>query len=372
MRILLAPDKFKGSLTSLQVCEALQQGLEAALPHASYIQFPLADGGDGTTDILTWHTGGERHTVSVQDPLGRPITAAYGLAADHTTAFIEMADASGLRLLKPEERRVMQTSTFGTGDLIKAALDHGATHIILGIGGSATNDAATGSATALGYQFRDAQGQPVNPVGGTLSHIATLHKDHLHPRLHQTRFTAICDVTNPFFGPQGAAHMYASQKGATPQEVTKLDNGLRSLARVIKTALAIDLQNIPGAGGGFGGGAHAFLNATLRKGVDVIFETTHFEQQIKNADLIITGEGKLDTQTLQGKLIEGVATLAKKYQKPLYVITGKNELTPTQLNKLGIVYAIALTDYTTEQQALQNAFTIIQQLALKIIQPIKT
>lgn len=371
MRILIACDKFKDSLTAAEACKAIASGIHSTFEDFECIEFPLADGGDGTMDILTYHSGGEKIKLSIHDPLFRLIESDYGLSKDGKTAFIEMANSSGLKLLKPEERNTMITSTFGTGELIGNALDRGVDHIILGIGGSATTDGGIGLAAALGFEFLDSRKKALKPIGKNLALIESIDNSKIHPRLHEVSFTAICDVDNLLHGDRGAAHVYGPQKGATPEEVRYLDKGLKNLARVINEKLKISIDIVPGAGagGGVGGGAIAFLHAELKRGVDLVLELSHFEEQVKNCDAVITGEGKMDEQTLYGKLIHGIATKAKKYGKRVIAVTGRNELSDTQLQLLNIEKVFALTNFTDENNAMKNAFLTLGKISAEHIAP---
>jgi glycerate 2-kinase len=373
MIILIAPDKFKGSLTAGSVCQAVESGLKRGSQKSDeYVTFPLADGGDGTAEILTHHSGGRMIKVKAHDPLMRQIESGYGLSLDFKTAFIEMADASGLQLLAPAEKNVMNTTTVGTGDLIKDAIDKGATKIIIGIGGSATNDGAIGAASVLGYEFLDEYGNLISPTGGNLIRIKRIQKEKVHPGLRDTTFIAVCDVDNPLTGKNGAAAVYAPQKGASPEEVRQLDLGLNHLAGLLESELGARIANVPGAGGGggFGGGAIAFFNATLRRGIDLIFEYTGFEEQVRRADVIITGEGKMDKQTLHGKLVAGVAMMAKKYHKPIIGVAGVNQLSSEQEKMLHMEAIFSLTDYSDEQTAMEQAYDLVERIAETEIAPL--
>lgn len=372
MRILIAPDKFKGSLTSAEVCDAIETGLKKILPDAEYVKFPLADGGEGTTQILTYHLNGKSIKVKAHDPLKRPVDCSYGLSQDNIIALIEMASASGLHLLSPPERSPMLTTTWGTGELIKDAIERGAKQIILGIGGSATNDAGIGAAHALGFEFLDENGRPVNPVGENLVKIRKIKSDKVYPRLKEIAFTAICDVTNPFFGPRGAAVVYGAQKGATPQQIGLLDDGLRCIAHVMEADLGVNPDEVAGAGagGGFGGGAFAFFNASLKKGIDVVFEITRFEEEVNKADVVITGEGKLDEQTLHGKLVAGVADIAKKFNKQIICVVGNCALSQKDIDRLGFSNVFSLVDHADTERAIQQAFPLLTQIASDQIAPV--
>jgi glycerate 2-kinase len=325
VKILLAPDKFKGTLTAKQVCEALTAGLDT---RHEVRQLPLADGGEGTQEFFLTHWNGMRVEVSVHDPLMRPLRVEYILSLDGKSAFIEMASASGLMLLKPSERNPMHTTTFGTGELVRHALDHGVDEIFLGIGGSATNDAGLGMLCAMGARVLDKSGNEFIPRGETLALVEKIDLSVLHPRASRIKFTALCDVENPFYGQRGAAFAYAPQKGATPEEVYKLDYGLVHVADIIQQHTGIDLQKVSGsgAGGGIGGGLHALLNIDIERGIDVVFEIAKFKEAVQWADVVITGEGKVDEQTWQGKVVSGVVAQAKAFSKRVIIVCGQQDL----------------------------------------------
>jgi glycerate 2-kinase len=339
MRILIAPDKFKGSLTAIEVAESIKQACAVNGTSHEVDVLPLADGGEGTAEILAYATGGsmsEDHKVL--NPLMRSIMANYGLSQDKKTAFIEMAKASGLNLLMPEDYDVLHSSTYGTGQLIHQAMEAGVKNIILCIGGSATNDAGIGMASALGYIFKNEEGTILMPIGKNLPHIHSIESNDINPKLKKVKFTVACDVTNPFFGSQGAAHVYARQKGADDAAIKYLDEGLHHIHSIIKAKFNINLQLMPGSGaaGGMGGGAITFLKAKLRSGFDIVSEAIQLEEKIKNADLIITGEGKIDIQTANGKLVNGVASLCKKHLKPCIAFCGISTLSEEKATAMGL------------------------------------
>jgi len=341
MKILLAPDKFRGSLTAAEVCEAMSEGIRKALPNAEILAIPMADGGEGTAEILTHNAGGQMHSVSVSDPLGRKIMAEFGLAADGKTAYLEMAAASGLRLLQSHERNPLQTSTFGTGELIQEALNKGAQQLILGIGGSATTDGGVGMAAALGWRFEDKSGRNLVPNGGSLGQIQKI----IPPaNFTQINIQVACDVTAPLYGPTGAACVYASQKGANAEMVVQLDEGLKHLANLIQRDFGVDLAQVAGTGaaGGLGFGLLFFLNATLKEGVKIVMEQTHFEEKLLGVDLVFTGEGKMDDQTLQGKLIAGIAKAAQHNGIPVVALCGTLLITPEEVQQIGLSFATSI------------------------------
>ena len=321
----------------------MTDGIRLADPSAYVVALPAADGGEGTARCLTEATNGIWHTATVSDPLGRDIQAGFGISGDGTTAFIELAQASGLALLSAGERNPLKTNTFGTGQLIRAALGRGVGRLVLGVGGSATTDAGTGLAAAPGWQFLDAAGQSFVPTGETLIHIA-----RIVPPDHQiqlsVRVEVACDVANPLFGPDGAAFVYGPQKGATPEAVRLLDIGLRHIATLVQAQLGLDLAGVAGAGaaGGAGFGAMAFFGATLRPGVDLMLDRIGFDAHLTRADLVLTGEGKLDGQTMQGKLVNGVCRRAGGAGVPVVAICGTLELEPAQIQALGLTAAFSV------------------------------
>ena len=321
MKIICAPDSFKESLSAAQAAQAMGRGIVSVAAQAQVDLCPIADGGEGTVDAMLSATGGEAKTTSVTGPLGQQVDAVWGLLGQSSdeplTAVIEMAAASGLALVPRPQRDATRTTTFGTGQLIAAALAAGAQRIIMGIGGSATNDGGCGMATALGAVFRDGNGQPVpmpGPTGGTLSDIASVDLDGIDKRISQTQIIVACDVTNPLTGANGAAHIYGPQKGASPQQVEQLDRGLAHLAQLIREQLGKDIEEIPGAGaaGGLGGGLLAFLGARLQPGIELVLEAVGFDRRVQGCDLCLTGEGRLDGQSVSGKACLGVAAAARR------------------------------------------------------------
>jgi glycerate kinase len=324
MKILIAPDSFKDCLSAMEVAAALEQGIRKIMPDAKCTLLPLADGGEGTVDSVTDATGGRLVRLQVADPLMRKVDSFYGITGDGGTAVIEMAAASGIELLKAGERDPWITSTYGTGQLIKDALDRGVSKILLGIGGSATNDGGTGMALALGVQFRGKDGMLDVRGGGTLSEVQDIIMDGLDPRISVTEITVACDVDNPLTGPKGASAVYGPQKGADADMVDKLDGNLMHLANLIRDQLGKDIEEVPGAGaaGGLGAGLMAFLDARLVGGFDMIARVVGLEEKLRDADLVITGEGKLDKQTRFGKTPWGVARMAKQHGLPVIAVAG--------------------------------------------------
>ena len=317
MKIICAPDSFKESMTAIQAANAMANGIKQASPDAEIDLCPIADGGEGTVEALVSATQGQIQQTSVTGPLGESVTAQWGILGDVgsvKTAVIEMAAAAGLALVPTDKRDPTQTTTFGAGQLIKAALDAGAKKIILGIGGSSTTDAGCGCAQALGVKFTDNNTQAITqPMTGELMHnVATIDTSEIDPRIKDTQIVVACDVTNPLTGPDGAAQIYGPQKGATPKQVQSLDQGLEHIADIWRNSLDCDVQKLPGAGaaGGMGGGMVAMLGATLAKGVELVLEAVAFAKRASGFDLCLTGEGRIDGQTVSGKACIGVAQLA--------------------------------------------------------------
>lgn len=323
-RVVVAPNALKGSLTAPQAAEALAAGWREVFPAAEYRLVPVSDGGDGFVDSLVAATGGSLRPAEVADPLGRPIRSVFGLLGDGRTAVIEMARASGLVLLADGERNPERASTFGTGQLIRAALDEGCTQILVGIGGSATNDGGTGMARALGARFFDAEGHELNGTGGELARIARIDLSGLDPRLARTAVRVACDVDNPLTGSEGAAAVYGPQKGADPAMVARLDAGLANLAAVIRRDVGRDVERLPGAGaaGGLGGGLVAFLGAELVPGIQLVLEATRLAETVEGASVVLTAEGRIDGQTLRGKAPLGVAEAARRHGVPVIAFAG--------------------------------------------------
>ena len=321
---VLAPDSFKESMTAKEVCISMEAGLKKQFPEANFVHVPMADGGEGTMQSLVDATDGRVMDLDVKDPLGRTVKAQYGILGDGRTGVVEMASASGIHLVSPEERNPLLTSTYGTGQLIKACLDEGVSKIIVGIGGSATNDGGSGMARALGAKFLGKDGYEVPQGGGYLSEVATIDVSDLDPRLKETVLMVACDVTNPLCGDEGASAVFGPQKGATPLMVKQLDESLAHYAELIKTQLGAEVKDIPGAGaaGGLGAGLLAFTNATLKRGIDIVIQFTGLEEYIKKADYVFTGEGGMDFQTKFGKTPYGVAKVSQKHGKKVIGLTG--------------------------------------------------
>ncbi|MDF0707824.1 glycerate kinase [Flagellimonas okinawensis] len=344
MKFILAPDKYKGSLTGREFCETVARGIKKVFPFAEIVNRPLADGGDGTIDVVADYLNASSVSVKVKDPLFREITVEYLFSKEKKTAFIEMSEASGYKLLEKSEMNCMDTTTLGTGEMIVDAIERGAKSIVLGIGGSATNDGGMGMAKALGYSFLDAEGNELEPIGKNLGKVKDIKKDKVNPKLSDAKIQVACDVNNPFYGENGAAKIYGAQKGASTEEITFLDKGLECFAGVLKSTFKINVQQIAGAGaaGGLGGGAVVFLNAELASGVDLVMEIANFDKVLVGADWVITGEGQLDGQTFSGKTINGVVQSAKKHQVPIAAFCGSIDVTIDEMEKMGLDYAVSI------------------------------
>ncbi len=360
MKFVIAPDKYKGSLTAFEFCNAVEEGLNMVLEKVEIIKMPLADGGDGTIDVVKHYLKGNIVKVKVNDPLFRTIEAQYLFSKETRISYIEMAEASGLKLLKEGEKNCMLTTTLGTGELIADALQKGAKEIILGIGGSATNDAGIGMASALGFRFLDENNAVLEPKGENLIHIKTIDSSGVNPLLKNVVVKVACDVTNPLYGKNGAAYVYASQKGASNEDIEALDDGLRNYSKIVQRQFGIDAQQIDGAGaaGGMGAGSMVFLNAQLTSGIDLIKELADFDTNIKGADWVITGEGKLDDQTLSGKTISGVIKSAKNQNISVAALCGSVNISVNTQKELGLDYAVSIVKGISDlEEAIASSYT---------------
>ncbi|PSA98006.1 glycerate kinase [Bacillus halotolerans] len=320
MKIIIAPDSFKESLSALEAAHAIERGFKTVFPDAEYRKLPMADGGEGTVQSLIDATGGIIKEQIVTGPLGEPVKAFFGIMGDGKSAVIEMAAASGLHLVPAETRNPLVTSTKGTGELIAAALDAGAERLIIGIGGSATNDGGAGMIQALGGRLLDESGDEIGPGGGALSQLSSIDVEGLDPRLRNVKIEVACDVDNPLTGPRGASAVFGPQKGATPDMVRILDQNLSHFADVAETSF----RETEGAGaaGGLGWSLLTFLRADLKRGIDIVLDAVQFESEVQDADLVITGEGRIDSQTVYGKTPIGVAKAAKAYDVPVIGLAG--------------------------------------------------
>jgi glycerate kinase len=362
MRIVVAPNAFKGSLNALKAADAMKQGALAACPNCQVDTVPVADGGDGLTDIMIHGLGGEKATARVTGPRMERLQADFCLVPSKKIAVIEMARASGLTLVPAALRDPTQTTTYGTGELIRAALDRGAERIIVGIGGSATCDGGIGMAAALGFRFLDKNGVAVEPVGASLQDIVTIDTGGLDPRIQTTRIDAACDVTNPLTGDHGAAKVYAPQKGATPNQVAALDRGLSHLADIIHKKMNLDVRDLPGAGaaGGLGAGLLAFLGAKLIKGIDLVIDIVGLEEAIQGADMVLTGEGQIDYQTQFNKAPAGVARAAKAAGVPCLALCGSIGNQTDDLHGIGIDAIFSICDKPLSlDEAMDHTFDLL-------------
>ncbi|MCL4426408.1 MAG: glycerate kinase [Firmicutes bacterium] len=418
LKIILAPDSFKGSITATAAARAMAEGIREFFPGARIVEIPMSDGGEGLVQTLVAAARGRPEvgddlspvrpgtgdqilavsqpadavensgpgrlainpaegpslarilTREVTGPLGHKVEAFFGILGDGRTAVVEMAAASGLTLVPPEKRNPLITTTYGTGELILAAVQAGCRRIIVGIGGSATNDGGVGMAQALGIRFLDQEGREIGPGGRELARIALLDVSGLNPVLNGAEIDVACDVNNPLTGPRGAAAVYGPQKGATPAMVQELDAALNHLAAVIRRDLGKDAAEIPGAGaaGGLGAGLMAFLDARLRPGMDLVLEVTGFREQVTGADLVITGEGRVDSQTLFGKVPCGVARAAKEHGVPVVAIAGSLGDDVTAIHSCGIDAFFSLTaGPTTLEEAMQKAASLLAQAAGQVV-----
>ena len=375
MNILVAPDSFKDSLSASEVSRIIYEAISAVIPSASIRQIPISDGGEGLLEALLTPLQGTLVSVSVKDPLHRTIEASYGLVDQGKTAIIEMATASGLELLSIEERNPLITSTYGTGELIKNALDKGCTKIIIGLGGSATNDGGIGMIKALGGLFLDQYNQEIADGGGALSTLHSIDLSGLDKRLQQVAIVCACDVDNPLTGPSGASYVYAKQKGASDNMLAVLDSNLSNYATVIKATLNKDLEHISGTGaaGGTAMGLLAFLDATLTPGIALIKELLHLEKHIKEAQLVVTGEGKIDIQTLHGKTIMGIASLSKKHSIPVLVFTGSIGHGISEIYDQGVTAIFSIvSEPMSLETAIKNAAELLKTSVTNVFTSLNT
>ncbi|CAI2473015.1 Glycerate kinase [Serratia liquefaciens] len=357
-KVVIAPDSFKESLSALEVAEAIERGFRQIFPQVQYVKLPMADGGEGTVDSMVAATGGEIVRVTVTGPLGQPVQAFYGLLGEGETAVIEMAAASGLHLAPKAQRDPRMTTSYGTGELIQAALDRGVKTIILGIGGSATNDGGAGMMQALGARLLDDNRQALPPGGAALAQLAYIDLSGVDPRLQQVSITAACDVDNPLCGANGASAVFGPQKGATPEMVTQLDAALRHYGTLLEQATGREIINAPGAGaaGGMGAALLGMLNARLRPGIEIVIETLQLEEALRDADLVITGEGRLDSQSIHGKTPIGVARVAKRFGLPVIGIAGSLSKDYQVVHQHGIDAAFSVLDRVVSlEEALAEA-----------------
>ncbi|MFD0673449.1 glycerate kinase [Cohnella sp. GCM10027633] len=359
MRIVVAPDSFKGSLSAKQVCQAIEEGIKNVIRGAEVFHLPMADGGEGAIESLVFAQGGTVREAVVRDPIGRDVKASYGVLADGRTAVVELAQASGLPLLAGAERNPLIASTYGTGQLISRCLDEGYRNILLGLGGSGTNDAGTGMLRALGVRFLDENGDPLLDGGGSLGALKTIDASAIDSRIAETTITCITDVRNPLCGETGASRVFGPQKGASEADVATLDAALATFAEVVRGQLGVDIADVPGAGaaGGAGAGAMALLGAKLRPGFDMLADRYGFDERIAGADLVITGEGRLDAQTESGKVVSGVCARAAKQGVPVVALCGSVSLTARDMDALGLAGAMSIVGGPCElSEAVAHAY----------------
>ena len=369
MKIVIAPDSYKESLSALEVAQAVEAGFRQVFPDADYVLVPVADGGEGTVDAMVAATGGRKETVTVSGPLGEPVEAFYGLTGEGDTAVIEMAAASGLALVPPDRRNPLLTSSRGTGELIRAALDAGARRFILGIGGSATNDGGAGMVQALGARLLDLEGRELDGSGGDLARLERIDVSALDPRLAECRIEVACDMDNPLTGARGASAVFGPQKGATPEMVQVLDANLARLARIVGRDLGVAVDTVPGAGaaGGMGAAMLAFFGATLKPGIEIVTAAVDLDTHVRDADLVITGEGRIDFQTVHGKTPIGVARVAKRHGKPVIGIAGSlgAEVGVVHAHGIDAVFSV-LGKPCTLDEALRDAAANVELTARNV------
>ncbi|WP_226567294.1 glycerate kinase [Bacillus stratosphericus] len=369
MKIVIAPDSFKESLSAYETACAIERGFRSILPNAEYIKLPMADGGEGTVQSLVDATGGHIVNQVVTGPLGEPVDAFFGMLGDGQTAVIEMAAASGLHLVLPEKRNPLFTTSRGTGELMLAALDKGANHLIIGLGGSATNDGGVGMMQGLGAAFLDKAGQDLMQGGGPLNQLAFIDLSGLDPRLQAVRLEVACDVDNPLTGERGASAVFGPQKGADDEMVQLLDRNLSHFALVAEKQLKVSFCDAAGAGaaGGLGASLLGFLQADLQQGIDIVLKAVHFDDVMKDADLVITGEGRIDRQTIYGKTPIGVAKAAKQYDLPVIGIAGSLSKDSAIVHDHGIDALFSIVPGVTSlSEAMQDAGVHVERTARNI------
>ncbi|API89801.1 glycerate kinase [Marinilactibacillus psychrotolerans] len=367
MKIVIAPDSFKESMSALEVARAIEEGFKEVLPNSEYVKLPMADGGEGTVQSIIDATGGTLKELTVTGPLQEPVAAFYGLSGDKKIAIIEMAASSGLDKVQPNKRNPLKTTSFGFGELIKDALDEGVEEILLGIGGSATNDGGAGMIMSLGGKLLDKNKNPIVPNGEGLKELSYIDISNMHSRINEVSIRVACDVDNPLTGETGASYIYGPQKGGTIEQLKQLDTNLSHFAQLIKESLGKDIEHIPGAGaaGGLGAGIVAFLNGKLERGGDLIVDILDLEGKIKEADLVITGEGGINHQTIFGKTPIAVSQVSKKYGVPTIALAGCLNKGYETIYDEGIdaVFSI-IPEFSTIEEALENGFENLKNTAM--------
>ncbi|MET6679014.1 glycerate kinase [Citrobacter amalonaticus] len=374
MKIVIAPDSYKESLSALEVANAIEQGFREIWPDADYVKLPVADGGEGTVEAMVAATAGRIVDVDVTGPLGEPVTAFFGLSGDERTAFIEMAAASGLEQVPAALRDPLKTTSWGTGELIRHALDAGVDHIIIGLGGSATNDGGAGMVQALGAKLLDARQNEIGKGGAALDALARIDISQLDPRLAVCCIEVACDVTNPLTGKEGASAVFGPQKGATAETIDRLDTALVHYAQVIARDLEVDVLELAGGGaaGGMGAALYAFCGAQLRRGIEIVTDALQLDACVADADLVVTGEGRMDSQTIHGKVPVGVAKVAKRYHKPVIGIAGSLTADVGIVHEHGLdaVFSVIYTICTLDD-ALKNAAENVRMTARNVAATLK-
>ena len=376
MNVIIAMDAFKGCASSFELAGAIKEGICKVFPKAELSSYEIADGGEGTLEAMVNNSGGKILTCKVNDPLMRPIEARYGILGDGLTCVIEMAQASGLPLVSKEERNPMKTTTYGVGELIKEGLAQGCRTFIVGIGGSATNDVGLGMLQALGFLFLDKEGKSVGKGGEALGQIVQIDTTGVLAELSECSFVVACDVDNPMYGPRGAAQIYGRQKGATEEQVLALDANVAYFATLIKEQLGKEVAQIEGSGaaGALGGGFLAFLNATLRSGIDIVLDSIHFDEKVQKADFVITGEGRIDAQSLMGKVISGIAKRCVRFDVPLLALAGQIEEDALRSHESGVsaLFSIMHAPMTLDDaMCKETTLKLIKQSSEEIFRLIK-
>lgn len=356
MKILIAIDSFKGSLYTQELADTIEKGIIDVNSEFEVMKMPIADGGEGTYETLVEGLGGEKITVKVTGPVFDEVAAEYGILHDGT-AIIEMAQSSGLPLVPENKRNPLNTTTYGVGEIIKDAIKRGSREFIVGIGGSATNDAGIGMLSALGYIFKDSNGNVLLPKGSSLNKIDSIDDSNVLDELKECHFLIACDVDNPLYGTRGAAHVYGEQKGASLEDIHVLDEGLKNFSEVILKVYNKDISSIEGAGaaGGLGGGFVSVLNATLAPGISIIFDKIQIEEKVRNADIVVTGEGRLDFQTVMGKAPIGISKLAKKYNVPVIALAGAVTDEASKGHDFGITSMFSIMDSPMSLESAMNS-----------------
>lgn len=368
MKILIASDSFKGSATTMEVADCIEKGILGICPELEIIKLPMADGGEGTVETLVAGMDGDLVHLEVRGPLGDKVQAKYGIIQDDT-AIIEMAEASGLVLVEEERRNPLLASTYGTGELILSSLERGLKRIYVGIGGSATNDGGMGMAKALGYSFLDREGKELPEGGGALGELESIDRSNVTPLLEDAEITVMCDVENPLYGPDGAAFVYGPQKGADPEMVQLLDRNLRHFAEVLKRDMNVEIADIPGSGaaGGLGGGLMAFCRAELKPGIEMVLDVQRFGDLLLEVDLVITGEGRIDGQSVKGKVPAGIARRAKRLEKPVIAIAGGIGEGAEGLYEMGVDLILPIVERPMDlKDAMKDAKVLLEKAGARL------